>query len=141
MQGFHGGGAELAPPRVGGVGGSLLCGPGARPAAFGQSEYPGPGIAGIGFAGNVPALNELLDELTGSLLRHAQMLGDVHHGGVARADPRERESVGWPDISEAALGQPVLNPVSNLRGSAKDEHRNGRASLLSHDHSLTDRSI
>jgi hypothetical protein len=115
LQGVHSGGAELASPGVGGVGGGLLGGPGARPAAFGQSQYPGPGVSGIGFADDVSALNELLDELAGSLLGHAQVVGDVDHRGVACADPHEGESVRWPDISEAALGQPVLDPVNNPR--------------------------
>jgi hypothetical protein len=96
VQGLHGGVAELVAPRFGGVGGGLLCRLGACPAAVGQSQYPGPGIGGIGYAGDVSALHELLDELAGGLLGDAQMIGDIHHGGVARADPRESESVRGP---------------------------------------------
>jgi hypothetical protein len=140
VQCSHGGVAELLSPRFGGVGGGLLCRPGARPATVGQSQYPGPGIGGIGFADDVSALHKLLDELTGSLLGNAQIIGDVHHRGAARADPHESESVRGPDIREAALGQPALDPVNNLRRSAKDEHRNGYATVISHDPSLTDRS-
>jgi hypothetical protein len=140
VQGLHGGVAELVAPRFGGVGGGLLRCLGACPAAVGQSQYPGPGIGGIGFAGDVSALHELLDELAGGLLGDAQMVGDIHHGGVARADPRESESVRGPDIGEAAFGQPVLDPVYNLRRSAKDEHRDGQVTVISHDPSLTGRS-
>jgi hypothetical protein len=140
VQGSHGGVAELLSPRFGGVGGGLLCCPGARPAAVGQSQYPGPGIGGICFADDVSALHQLLDELTGRLLGYAQINGDIHHGGVARADPHESESMSGPDIREAPLGQPVLDPVNNLRRSAKDEHGNGHATVISHDSSLTDRS-
>ncbi len=47
----------------------------------------------------------------------------------------------WPDISEAALSQPVLDPVNNLRRSTQDENRYGYAAVISHDCSLTERSI
>ena len=105
-----------------------------------SSQYPGPGVGGVGFADDVSALHQLLDELAGGLLGHAQIVGDVDHRGVARADPDEGESVRGPDIGEAALGQPALDPVNDLRRRTKDEHRNGYATVVSHDPSLTDRS-
>jgi hypothetical protein len=140
VQCSHGGIAELLSPRFGGVGGGLLCRSGARPATVGQSQYPGAGIGRIGFASDVSALHELLDELTGSLLGYAEIIADVHHRGVASADPYESESVRGPDIGETALGQPVLDSINNLRRSTKDEHRDGYSTVISHDPSLTDRS-
>ena len=140
MQGFHVSVAELLTPCFDRVGGGLLGRSSACPAAVGEFQQPGPGIGGIGFPRDVSALHELLDELAGRLLGYAEIAGDVHHGGVARADPHESEAVRRPHIWKAALCQPALDSVNNVCCGAKNEHRDGYTTVISHDPSLTDRS-
>ena len=83
-------------------------------------------------------LDQLLDELAGGLLAHAQVVGDFDDRSVARTDANEDEAMGGANVGEPAFREPVLDPVDYLGGRPEDEHRHDQSIVITHSHSLSD---
>ncbi len=90
---------------------------------------------------HVSALHEEFDHLAGRLLRDPEVIRNVHHGGVASADPDEGKAVCRPDIVESPIGNSCLYPVDELRGGTQEEGRCGESIRFGHLVSLTEWSI
>ena len=110
----------------------------AGPPSVGQTQQPCSRIGGVRFPRDVAAVDELVDELSGGLLRDAEVLGEVGRGGVAGADPGEGESVRRPDVGEPACGDALLDGVDQLARGPQDEYREIRE--VGHGLILTERS-
>jgi hypothetical protein len=64
---------------------------------------------------NVAALDKLFDELTGRLLRHSKVLGDVRDGRVSGANAKEDKTVRRTHICKATGSHTRLYLVDHLR--------------------------
>jgi hypothetical protein len=115
----------------------LLSCPGASPAAVGQEQSPCSAISGVWLAFDISALDQLLHELTGSLLGHPEMLGNLGGRGTTRSDPDECESVRGPHVGESVRRDPGLNAIDDLGGEPQHQSRLTKASERRHVDSLS----
>ena len=90
---------------------------------------------------HVPTLHEQFNHLAGRLLRDAEVIRHIHHRCVASTDADEGKSMGWPDVGEAALDNPRLYPINELRGGTQQKGCGGESGGFGHLVSLTEWSI
>lgn len=67
----------------------------------------------------IPLPHDLVDELTGGLLGHAEVGGELGDGRTVRGEPREGEAVRGPEPLESTGDDTLMDALGELTGDGE----------------------